>query len=115
MKRSREKKEKAIWFASWTKFVDDYKLRGQDPSTTYYGFFSTRQHAEDFISKKLWYIIKDLDIPDITKDMEWNYDLLSEILEEYLDKNLSEFIPCARYDWIITNIIDEIDDHKVKK
>ena len=45
MKRGHEE----IWFASFTSFVDDYKMRGESPSSTEYGFFSTRKKSRRFL------------------------------------------------------------------
>lgn len=105
-----------IWFASFTSFVDDYKLRGQSPSSTEYGFFSTREKAEDFLCEHLWEKVKCgccEENPD--KALKWNYDALDEIVTEYLEKNPSEFIPCQKYQWEITNVLNEIDDKEVNK
>lgn len=62
MKREREDEdEPKIYFVSFTEFVDDYKLRGQDPSTTTYGFFTDTNAAEKFLLKEFNYILEDAD------------------------------------------------------
>ncbi len=94
-----------IWYASFTKFVDDYKLRGEFPSTTNFGFYSSRKKAEEFLCGHIKDALTYEDVEIKTK----NYDSLSELLTTYLEENPSEFIPCEKYQWELLNATKAVE------
>lgn len=111
--------ETAIYHASFTSFVDDYKLRGRDPSTTVSAFFSTHERAEEFL---LYHFRKALQGHDASeyedredfkefvsaehgywKTDDMDYSTCASVLED-MD---GEFVPTP-YDWDIQEV--EVDE-----
>jgi hypothetical protein len=104
----------AIYHASFTTFVDDYKLRGRDPSTTVSEFFSTHDGAEEFL---LYHFRKALkghdashysahrDFKDFVaeegywKTKEMDFGTCVAVLEDMP----GEFVPTP-YDWDIQEV-----------
>ncbi len=103
MKREREDEPK-IYFVSFTEYVDDYKLRGQDTITTTYGFFTDTAAAEKFLLKEFNDILGDAD-DWLEKHEEFKYDKdgsfedIQMIFDAYMQDYKSEYIPCAKYSY----------------
>lgn len=101
-KRAREKL--LIWSVSFTSFVDDYKLRGSDPSTTK-GPYLFRKEADAY--KKLYALMRaklaGLDVPEDGMDDARIYAICCGDDEEYPEIREGEFVP-YRFDWEIDQI-----------
>jgi hypothetical protein len=103
-----------IWYASFTTFVDDYKLRGQGPATTVHGFFSTREKAEAFLCDRLYKVLKNNGVY-VDEELKSDYDALDEMLKKEMDEHPAEFIPCDPYEWELINATKRIDDQEILK
>ncbi len=103
-----------IYHASFTTFVDDYKLRGRDPSTTVSEFFSTHEGAEEFLlchmrdaldGRDASYYVDDDDYKDfINEDGEWKADALDYSTCFSLLEDLSGEYISQKYDWDIREV-----------
>lgn len=111
MKRGREKN---YYFASFTSFVDDYELGNvwADPSTTDFGFFSTKEKAQDFLCSFFWDIAKKYDIEE---DKQWDYGFLYDWMLDHMEEDPPEYLACDKYSWELKDISEEVDKNEVKK
>ncbi len=115
----------SVYLATFTTFVDDYKLRGRDPSDASRRVFKTKAAARKFICAQLAEeIVSCVDMDEIDElmhdndfaavfehdaktnslrvkaGMETDTDALDTVAERYRD---GEFVP-ARWDWDIEEI-----------
>jgi hypothetical protein len=116
-----------IYHASFTTYVDDYKLRGRDPSETVEAFFSTREGAEEFLLYHFTQALKDFDVEWFDENCFENYVCDGKLLEDVLDYNVccemidkrsgqAEFVPCEfDYDIELVDVDSWVNPNSKKK
>lgn len=123
-----------VYAVTWTTFVDDYKLRGQDPSTAYGPFlFSSRDKANTFLAHQLWLILKEdheICCPEMREylkelglDAYFDFsnekksqlkdghvddlDVMSDIVKKFCK---GEYVPCQLDFEVCEKMVDELVD-----
>ena len=111
----------SVFVLIWTKYVDDYKLRGQSPSTTTVKVFNDKSVASQYALEKEEEYIKDCEVHFVDKEEEsryydeddgslnpWMYDNMKKICFK------GEFVPKS-LEWKIEemDIICSIKKNKI--
>ena len=98
MKRVRDAKN-FVWIVTFTTYVDDYKLRGQDPSTLQGPFvYDSKEKAHQKLYQLMRNKLYGLDVPAKSMDDERVMSICCGNDEEYPDICKGEFVP-MRFDW----------------